>query len=191
MRRDVAAEWILRLVMSRERAAAVAGDLLEDSAGRDSSWFWISMAGTIASTVWRDAQTHAWQLAGVSAAGFFFQMILSVGANLAAWLVWTSVHFVRDHTGLELLLPGASLPLSVPVWVTIFYLRLLVPFEVGRWVARRAPGRELSSGLVMMLLWPLLASLTKSPYEFAWVSQFALLGAICERWRTSRRPTPN
>ena len=193
MRKDAVAEWILRLVMSRERATAAVGDLLEDSAGRDRSWFWSSIAWTVVCTVWRETQTHGWRLAGVATAGFFFLVILSLGANLAAWVAWKSVHFVRDHTGVELLLPGDSLQVSVPVWIAIFYLRLLVPFEIGRWAARRAPGRELSAWCVMMLLWPLLASMTKSPYEFVWAAQFSLLGVICERWRAHRldRLTPS
>jgi len=186
MRKDAIAEWVLRLAMPRERATAAVGDLLEDSAGRDPSWFWTTLVWTIGSTVWREMQTHVWRLAGVATVGFFLLVILGLGANLAAQASWKILHFVRDHTGVELFLPGDSLPAAVPRWIALSYLRLLVPFEVARWVARRARGRELSAWVVMMLLWPVLAALTKSPYEFAWAALFAFLGVVCERWRTTR-----
>ena len=184
------AEWILRLVLSRERATAAVGDLLEDSEGREPSWFWTSLGWTVACTIWRETQTHGLRLAGVAAASFFLLAILSLCANLAAWFAWEMVHFTRDHTGLELLFPGDSLALDVPAWVTLLILRTLVPFEVGRWAARHARNRELSAWFVMMLLWPVLADVTKSPYDFA-VIQFSLLGIIWQRWRSNRldRPT--
>ena len=186
MRRDAVAEWILRLVLSRERATAAVGDLMEDSEGRDPSWFWTSIAWTVACTVWREAQFHGLRLAVVASAGFFLLVLLGLGANLAATILWKILHFLRDHTGLELVLPGDALPLRVPIWIAIFYLRMFLPFEIGRWAARHARGRELSAWLVMMLLWPLLSLLTKSPLDFSWAAQFSLLGVICERWRTNR-----
>ena len=165
-------------MIPRERATAAVGDLLEDSAGRDSSWFWTTLAWTVGSTVWREMHTHVWRLAGITTAGFFLLVILGLGANLAAQAAWAILHFVRDHTGVELLLPGDSLPTAVPGWIVLSYLRLLVPFEVARWVARRVRGRELSAWLVMMLLWPVLAAWTKSPYEFVWAALFSFLGVV-------------
>lgn len=186
MRKDVIGERLLRLAMTRERAAATVGDLLEDSVGREASWFWTSLARMIGRTIVGQVQTHIARLAVVAVAGFVFLATLSFAANVVAAAVWYVLHLVRDHTGLELILPGDSLPLTVPSWVALFYLRLFLPFEIGRWASRHARGYELASWCVMMLVWPVLGALTKSPIDLAWVASFSLMGMIYGRWRTNR-----
>src|ERR1700761_9053944 len=45
------AEWILRLVVSEDRAESTAGDLLETSAGQRPVWFWWRILRTMAAFV--------------------------------------------------------------------------------------------------------------------------------------------
>lgn len=48
------AEWLLRRVTSRERAAAQVGDLLEEAASRGAGWFWRAVLGAFLRQGWRE-----------------------------------------------------------------------------------------------------------------------------------------
>jgi hypothetical protein len=47
------AEWILRRVTSKDRAASIVGDLLEASAGKGRVWFWLSLSRVVLAHAWR------------------------------------------------------------------------------------------------------------------------------------------
>lgn len=47
------AEWIISRCTSKERAASIAGDLIEIRSQKGDRWFWLSLAGTVVSLVWR------------------------------------------------------------------------------------------------------------------------------------------
>jgi hypothetical protein len=47
------AEWLLSRITTRDRAAAILGDLTELSATRGSLWFWTAYARTLAVLSWR------------------------------------------------------------------------------------------------------------------------------------------
>jgi len=53
MHKAAIAEWMLRQLTSRERAAAMVGDLVEISAARGGFWFWFSMARLVLALAWR------------------------------------------------------------------------------------------------------------------------------------------
>ncbi len=57
MRKAAFAEMVLSLVATRERAATIAGDLVEGAAGRDS-WFWRSLATTAIALFWRSGLAY-------------------------------------------------------------------------------------------------------------------------------------
>jgi hypothetical protein len=47
------AEWILRRLTDKERAASVVGDLVEIGERKGAIWFWLSLTGVALSLVWR------------------------------------------------------------------------------------------------------------------------------------------
>jgi hypothetical protein len=61
MRKALIAEWVLRRVTTRERAAAIVGDLVEADLPEGSGRFWFSVAGVVIS------QSSRWALALVVA----------------------------------------------------------------------------------------------------------------------------
>ena len=78
MRKTQIAESVLMLVTSRERAAAIAGDLVEESPGRGAWWLWWSVLRTAGSLLWRGLGADPLQLAGLALRGVLL--------NFALWL---------------------------------------------------------------------------------------------------------
>ena len=70
MRSTRVAEWILAQVTSRQRAAAVIGDLLEKVPVRGVLWFWWSVATTAVALVWRDVTAHPLRTLGLGLTGY-------------------------------------------------------------------------------------------------------------------------
>src|SRR5215470_19527907 len=70
------AEWLLSLVVSREGAASMVGDLLEEAHTRGTVWFWLSLAGTVCSLTWRDIASNPARMFGLAALGYVVQLAL-------------------------------------------------------------------------------------------------------------------
>jgi hypothetical protein len=124
MRRVRFAEWILGMFTGRERAASLAGDLVETAAERGVFWFWSSVARTAGALLWSELAGNLFFVAGLGLRGVlvnFGQQILLIFCSLAA-----------ARTGLS------QLPLCVPVLIMANYV---VYFQTGRWMAWRARGR--------------------------------------------------
>ncbi|HVW19992.1 MAG TPA: hypothetical protein VG838_12565 [Opitutaceae bacterium] len=137
------AEWFISLVMEREQAAAIVGDLLEAGASKSVGWFWSNVLRTWAMSVWRDVRSHPGFVLGlamlgilVNAAGCF---VASLAMALLERTIWAGL------SGWE-----ASL------W--LFAERLLVvsvgAFAAGRWIARFSLGKEVAVCLAMVLVAP-------------------------------------
>jgi len=144
MRKADAAELILSLVTSRERAGAIAGDLLEDAERTGS--FWPPVARTALSQFWRQVSTNRSGL-GRAALWAFFQMIgfsvLGVILLLVGVVVLVSVWkvgFGRDFPDW-----GASTAITF-----VFYVG--VNIAVGRRIARCWPGRECAVSFSLVVL---------------------------------------
>ncbi|HLK64154.1 MAG TPA: hypothetical protein VKU19_11985 [Bryobacteraceae bacterium] len=132
MRRAYFAELVLLLVSGREQAGPIVGDLIEETGGGRFWWFWISITRIAAARVWRQIAEAPVRFAffAIRAAwvelGVLFLACLALAAIMCAWLGTFHVPF----------------PDRVLEWPARGLTTLVVPFQVGRWMARRYPGRE-------------------------------------------------
>jgi hypothetical protein len=156
MHRDRIAEWILAQVTSRERAASTVGDLVETAATRGPAWFWSSVLGTAASLLWRGIATDPRGMLGLAFCGWAVSVGLLVGCMVCLALVvqlLAAACTALSHSGYVRL--GAEswrlivrLNSAAAVWGVL----TLCQFQVGRWIARRVPRRELSACMALLLL---------------------------------------
>ena len=135
MPKDRIAEWLLVLVTSRERAASIVGDIMESSATRGRIWWW--------SAVLRAASSLLWGSFAASPRGM-------LGLAFRAWLMgvflgMSSIIFASILGGALKIYGIAQQTLTVAVFI-------LCQFFVGRWMAWRAPGRELSAWLALLIM---------------------------------------
>lgn len=193
MRDDRLAEWLLRSVTTRERAASAVSDLRESAATRGEAWFWWSILGAAASLLWRGMVAEPRRMLGLALRG----LLMSFVAQLFVMTILFAVSAART-----LLSTNASGGLGwsggVPFngswtggWIAEC-LSLAGEFFVGVWIARRAPGRELSACLAMAALQLTLAAVLRlalaaqwsgSLAEVLWIDLFCFLGALTVRHR--------
>jgi hypothetical protein len=145
MRRADAAELILSLVTSRERATAMAGDLLEDA--ERSGSFWPPVARTALSQFWGQLSTRPPGLGRATLTAFLLMLgfgSLGIVLLLVGWAILISVWKVDF---------GRDLPDLGSQAITTFLFYVGVNFAVGRRIARHWPGREgaVSFGLVVLI----------------------------------------
>ena len=154
MRKDRIAEWLLGSVTTREGAATTVGDLREIAATRGEVWFWWSALSTSISLLWQGVADHPRRMLSLAFRGW----LVSVGLGLLAVL-------------LTVFLAGAWMGMTTPssFGTSSFSISLLAPiaasllslsqFLTGRWIARRAPGNELSACLAFTMLQATLAAI--------------------------------
>lgn len=141
------AEWILRLVTSRDRAASTAGDLAEEAATRGAIWFWSGALRTAASLLWQGVTESSARITGVA----FLALAVDVVTSLLLVNLSAVAFFVAAWSGHKVQLNS--------VWWTIGLEAppLVVSLLIGRMLARQAPGRELSACLVYAILGSILS----------------------------------
>ena len=133
----VFAEWILSLVMPRQRAAATVGDLVESANGPMNLWVWVLRAffGSLFRQAFAPAQMaivakdFVLTAAGLSvryALQFLFPVVV-LYLVIDAWPQWAPVGAIAR-------LFGTLLSIAIT---------LVVPWKTGRIVAERHPGKEL------------------------------------------------
>ena len=150
MRNAQVAEWILSLVTSSERAAATVGDLMENASGPGAFWFWISVLRTALSMLWQEYSADPVRTMGIAFQGLLLEIAMwgafVICAALLGGLVGASSYFAgtanAQHPVISALGPALA---GAIAWG-------LIPFQVGRWLARRSPGRELAPCVAFMLL---------------------------------------
>jgi len=130
VRKVDAAEWLLSMTTTPERAAATAGDLTEEAPKRGPLWFWWSLSRTTASLVWRTFAETPLLTMRVALRAFLLEVKM-----LALFTVILNGYiagFSLEQRGIVL----ASEAMMMGCY-----------FCVGELVARRAPGRELPASL--------------------------------------------
>jgi len=149
MRNTQVAEWILSLVTSPDRAASTVGDLMEGAARRGAFWFWLGVLRTALSMLWRDFSDDPARTMGLAIRGLLLEIVMLVAFVICAaflggviggvWYVAGTVNAPHPViSSLGWMLAG------VVAWG-------LIPFQIGRWLARRSPGRELAPCVGFML----------------------------------------
>jgi len=155
MRSARVAEWILSQVLPPDRAASTVGDWMEDTTDRGPVWFWSCVLRTVLWRVWGDFAASPGFMVGLALRGFLYELWLTLGIS---WLF-----------SVFIMVPGILLAGFFahelhwhPSWLIHFPTQILgavigqtwigwCDFQTGRWIARRAPGRELTAGIAARL----------------------------------------
>jgi len=196
MYRDRIAEFLLESVTTRERAATTLGDHRESAATRGEVWFWSNVLGTTASLLWRTMVADKRRMLGLALRAWFLSLVVGAAVTIAGiFIVGMVVGLDRPvHVGFTI----ASL---VPV---LFGSLAITQFLVGRWIAKRAPGRELPACLAIAILqsavsWAVPFALMSVSHHIDWrvlalessrfllTDVFCFLGALSVRRRATNR----
>jgi hypothetical protein len=156
MHKDRIAEWLLSQVTTRERAVSTVGDLTEAAATHAAGWFWSNVVRTLASLLWRGFADAPGPMLGLALRAWLLSLALALAALLC--IVVLAAIFGLAYAMLTSAIGsvnGAFTPGGVFVWVAKavgLAVAVLCQFQVGRWLARRAPGREVSACLALLML---------------------------------------
>jgi hypothetical protein len=142
MRSGSAAEAILALFTSPDRATSIVGDLKEQAPTQCRGWFWLQIVRTAAAFFWQELRGAPLRISVLVVAGWIAHeaATLYVAVPFAQFLGWT--HSL-DHRGPE---KAAWL-----VGVLLFGF-ILVPFLVGLLMAHFSGGRPLTISIVFALV---------------------------------------
>jgi hypothetical protein len=154
------AERLLSLVIPQAHAAAVVGDFAESSPGE--AQFWWSVLRTGCSLLWAGVAANPARMATLAAGGAVIQFVYSGFLLMCVFAIAATLGFLKSWLNLEaswLLAAIFGLPIfGLPIFgLPIFGLMVLCvaipsPFLAGRWLARRAPGHELTPCLALTML---------------------------------------
>lgn len=140
-----AAEWILRLVTTSDRAGSTTGDLLEEASDRGELWFWFSVFTTFCSYLSGDLRHHWPQMIGLALLGFLEALVL---ANLVGqiWIpLWMAIS-PYEYGPNSTYIPPWAFYAMLATW------RTAVPLLVGWDLARRSGRRELPAAVAFTSL---------------------------------------
>ncbi len=168
MRKDQIAEDILALFTTRANAAATVGDLLESDPQPRTAWFWTCLIRTALAMVWRDFSAAPLFIARLALSGLAVSVFLGVGLVFGGSVV-LAIAIMIGHAITSTIKP------EFPAWLTgaALYIQMaMVGYLSGRWVTRRAKGREVSACLAL-----LLAGETLMP-----LAGYLLFGVILRDW---------
>ncbi len=141
------AEGFISLVMEREQAATVVGDLLEAGASRSIGWFWSNVFRTCTASVWRDAKSdpgfvlsravlgvlvNASGCAAVSLAMAVLKRVVISGFSIHETYSWGFAE--------EVIIVSAG------------------AFRAGGWIVRFSLGKEVAVCVAMVFLAPIIFS---------------------------------
>ncbi len=177
MHNDGIAEWILRLVMPADRATSTVGDLIEQPQ-HGMFAFWTAIARIFASSIWSDFRSAPSKIIRLAFQGCLLEILGSAAMSLMA--AGTGV-VTRTVPWDYLLLNQWFQPTGSPG----------VMMLVGFWVARRAPGRELTACLALFAIDSFVARRLHSSigaWQPVWLSAgnclvMVLTSAVIERKR--------
>jgi len=143
MRKADAAELILSLVTSRDRAASIAGDLLEDAEA--TRRFWGPLARIAVGQWSRQISTEPSSLVRRG----FGALLLTIGVTLIGVVLFFVAMLIA--ISIAKVAFGKDLPdLGQAAFTFAFYF--WVNFTVGRSIARRWPGREAAVSFSLVIL---------------------------------------
>ena len=157
-----AAEWVLGLVTTPERAASIAGDLWESRTPGGVARFWLDVLRIVASLVWQDVVTSPGQILKLALRAFVWEFLyvllfgMAIGVAAGSLFGWLGL----DHPH----------RLWSSVNVCSFLAFAVIQFKVGRWIAHNAEGREVAVWLIK-LAFPLVLGIVGS---VVWSSPYAL-----------------
>jgi hypothetical protein len=154
MRSARIAEWILSQVLPPDRAGSTVGDWLEDATERGRLWFWSCVLRTVFSRIWSDFAESPGFMVGLALRSWLYYFWLIVGTYfgliLGVFIIMVPVAllaFLADQIHWRpswTFHPPAKIleALIGQIWIG------WCEFKTGRWMARRAPGREFAAGIL-------------------------------------------
>jgi hypothetical protein len=146
------AEWILRLVTSRDRAAPTVGDLVEGAATRGAVWFWSGIFRTAGSLLWRSLAENPMRMAKVACGGLAIDV---AAGTLIAALTGVVGALIFEFSG------GHRLDFNSLWWtIGLHTPTLIASWIVGRALARWAPDRELAACLAYAIAGAIFSVIT-------------------------------
>jgi hypothetical protein len=181
MREGRIAEWFLSQVTSSERAVSTVSDLMEANAMRSAVWFWCGVVRTVASLLWRGFVADPGRMLGLALRAW----LLSLGLVLASLLGVIAISvFIGLAYGMVAYggtggLGGVAGGVTWLAMAAGLAAAILCEFQVGRWIARRAPDRELSACLTLTILQCILGAVFGLGF---------MLGAAQDAWRPDLLP---
>lgn len=129
-------EWILSLAMPREKAATVAGDLVELAESRGTLWLGWAIVRTIIPHMWEDIRSAPGQMSWIAFWGVMYQFGFTW---FLPWPGWRIIGYRLTHLGLHV--EPATFSVGFVIEAALYSIAL------GWWVGRRAVGKELGAWL--------------------------------------------
>lgn len=162
-----AAEWILSLTTTTERAASTAGDLAEEAGSRGTLWFWCRLFRVTACMIWQVWVDAPFRMLGLALAACLLNVLFLAISTVAVLVVGIVAVDGIKRLGL------AANPEHVIAYAGVAWASLASQFLIGRWLARRAPGKEIPACLAYLCLdatlWTLLMTATSfTPAPSIW-----------------------
>ena len=163
MRKVDAAEWLLSLTTTTERAASTAGDLQEQSAAHGTFWFWASALRTTASLLWSSFTASPFRFAGLAlraaVISSWYMLLLVTGILMVHGLIAV---MVLHYNTPELVRESFDSMYVVEGTISL----LVASFPFGKWLAKKAPHQELTvlafSWVAFRAFWVLILLLSGS-----------------------------
>jgi hypothetical protein len=145
MRKVDFAELLLGLSTTMDRAASIAGDLLEHSKTRPGYVFWLDVIRTSASQTWGQLADSPGSILSMALRTYSFDLVATVLGWIGLSVLVTMVRAFFYSGGLMAAGWWISLTLAVLIYIVI-------PFVVGCWIGRRYPGREVATSFVLLAI---------------------------------------
>jgi hypothetical protein len=168
------AEWILSQVLPPDRAGCTVGDWLEDATDRGRLWFWSCVFRTVVWRIWIDIAESPFFLVTLALRGWLYSFWLMVGTYFGLFVgvcILTPIVLLAGYLARQLhwqpSWPPASSALITQAWIGWCW------FQTGRWIARRAPGRELAAGIIACLAPTIFLFLLGSLSTHFWGSEIS------------------
>jgi len=199
MHKDRVAEFLLESVTTRERSAPTLGDLRESAATRGEVWFWANVLGTTASLLWRAMVADKRRMLGLALRAWLLSLAVGAAVTIAGiFIVGLVLGLTASNGSIGF---GFTITSLLPILIGSM---AITQFFVGRWIARRAPGRELPACLAIAILqwalgWAVPIALTLATHNTDWLvgalesscflltDVFCFLGALSVRRRGRAR----
>jgi len=176
MRDARVAEWFLSLVLPTERAASAVGDWLEDASERGHIWFWSCVFRTVFAHVWSDLAESPRFMVSLGLRGWLFGVMLTLGYLVLLIPVTLIIGILVGFGGLLIPAHFVAPPHTQDFFQILGTLTGCVftagcQFQTGRWIARRAPRREMAACIASWLAPSVLFGLLTLVVMHFWSSE--------------------
>jgi hypothetical protein len=191
------AEWMLRRVTTRDRAASIMGDLVELKSQQGPIQFWLSIAGVLFSTAWSWPLAFLaafyganWTFSGLQKAAFgipfdsphrasltwepVLNVLLAIGTILSMIAIYTTIRYgLRDRMAQVTLASAGITSLIVCLWWQPYVLTVCIVLSLaGIVISLRNPEIRKAA----------LATVVTVVAGFASVFLMLCLGGLYQRW---------